>query len=285
MKPPQFSYHAPGSVDEALSLLAELEDAKPLAGGQSLIPLLNLRLARPAHLVDLARTGLGGIGANGVLRIGAMTRQRDVERDATVQDGWPLLPAALSYVGHPPIRNRGTIGGSIAHADPAAELPAVMMALDASFVARSVRGERVVPAREFFVSVFETALAPDELVVEIRVPRPAGRTGWSIQEVARRHGDFALVGGACTITLSADGTISGAALAFSGVGPTPHLADLGLDGERPSDAAFAAAAARATEGLRPPADLHGSSAYRQHLAKVVARRCLREATDRTGGSS
>jgi CO/xanthine dehydrogenase FAD-binding subunit len=281
MKPPPFDYHAPSSVDETLSLLHELEDAKVLAGGQSLIPLLSLRLARPAHLVDVNRVaGLSGISADGSLTLGAMTRQREVERAAVVRERWPLLAAALEHVGHPPIRNRGTVGGSCAHADPAAELPAVMLALGASFVARSgSRGERTIGATEFFVSLFETSLEPDELLMQIRVPAAPARTGWSFQEVARRHGDFALVGAAALVTMNEDGTVAAGKLAFSGVGLVPVRADVLAD-QRATPDAIKAAAEEATASLEPSADVHGSSAYRKHLAAVVARRALTEAAGR-----
>src|SRR5580693_7309943 len=223
MKLPPVEYEAPRTVSEAVELLAEhLDQASVLAGGQSLIPLLALRLARPAVLIDINGVdGLSGVSAtDGSVGIGAMTREYVAEESAVIADAVPLLAAALPLIGHEAIRSRGTIGGSLAHADPAAELPAVALALDAEFVVRSQSGERVIPAAEWFEGYLATARRPDEILVEVRFPAAAPGTGVSFQEVARRHGDFAIVGLAASLTL-ADGAVSDARLAFSGVADVP----------------------------------------------------------------
>ena len=287
MKLPPVDYEAPETVAEAVELLAEhLDEASVLAGGQSLIPLLALRLAHPAVLIDINGIAeLSGVSAaDGWVAIGAMTREYVAEESGTVADAVPLLAAALPLIGHEAIRSRGTIGGSLAHADPAAELPAVARALDAEFVVRSPPGERVIPAADWFEGYLTTSRRPDELLTEVRFPAAARGTGISFQEVARRHGDFAIVGLAVSLTVS-DGVISDARLAFSGVSGVPVRAagaeDL-LIGERPSAGLFDEAARRATEDLDPPADLHGSSDYRKKVAAALVRRGLRAAADNAG---
>src|SRR5256714_4344711 len=227
MKPPRFDYVSPRSIDEALGVLARHGDeAKVLAGGQSLVPLLSFRLVRPAYLVDLNDVGgLAGIRVDdGHLAIGAMTRQRAVETSPLVRQRCPLLAEAMPQIGHVQIRNRGTIGGSLAHADPASELPAVIAALDGELVLQSVRGQRVLTPEQFFMTYLTTAAAPDELLVEVRVPVTPPRTGSAFLEVSRRHGDFALVGVAATVTLDEAGVCTAAAIALTGVGPVPLLA-------------------------------------------------------------
>jgi len=284
MKLPPVEYEAPTTVAEAVGLLAEhLDEASVLAGGQSLIPLLAMRLARPAVLIDI--NGIdelyGMSAADGWMTVGAMTREYVAEESGTVGDAVPLLAAALPLIGHEAIRSRGTIGGSLAHADPAAELPAVARALDAEFVVRGPSGERVVPAAEWFEGYLTTSRRPDELLTEVRFPTAGPGTGTSFQEVARRHGDFVMVGLAASLTLS-QGTISDARLAFAGVSDVPVRAadaeDL-LIGETPSAELFEEAARRATGDLDPPADLHGSSDYRKKVAAALVRRSLREAAD------
>jgi len=207
MKPAPFAYHAPGSLEEAIALLSSLEDSKVLAGGQSLVPLLNFRLARPAHLVDINRIpGLDGIyERDGGVAVQALVRHADALRSDALRRLCPLVPEALQHVAHAVIRNRGTVVGSIAHADPAAELPAAFAALDATFHVRSKRGSRIIGWNEFFVSEFTTALAPDELVTAVEVPALGPRTGTGFVEFARRHGDFAVGGAAATVTLGRDG--------------------------------------------------------------------------------
>ena len=281
---PHFDYEAPKTVPEAVELLAEhLDEASVLAGGQSLIPLLAMRLAYPAVLIDINGIAeLSGVSAaNGWVTIGAMTREYVAEDSETVASTVPLLAAALPLIGHEAIRSRGTIGGSLAHAAPAAELPAGARALDAEFVVRGQSGERVVPAAEWFEGFLTTSRRPDELLTEVRFPAAERGTGISFQEVARRHGDFAIVGLAASLTLSG-GAISDARLAFSGVSDVPVRAvgaeDL-LVGEGPSPELFDEAARRATDDIDPPADLHGSSDYRRKVAGALARRGLRAAAD------
>jgi len=284
MKLPHVDYEAPKTVSEAVELLAEHQDeASVLAGGQSLIPLLALRLARPEVLIDINGVDeLSGVSvADGWVAIGAMTREYVAEESETVAEAVPLLAAALPLIGHEAIRSRGTVGGSLAHADPAAELPAVARALDAEFVVRGQSGERVVPAAEWFEGFLTTSRRPDELLVEVRFPAAGRGAGISFQEVARRHGDFAIVGLAASLTLS-EGAISDARLAFAGISDVPVRAvdaeDL-LVGEEPSAELFDEAARRATDDIDPPADLNGSSDYRRKVAAALVRRGLRAASD------
>ncbi len=284
MKLPYFEYEAPATVAEAVELLTKHQDeASVLAGGQSLIPLLALRLARPALLIDINGLGeLSGVTvADGRVAIGAMTREYAAEESETVAETVPLLAAALPLIGHEAIRSRGTIGGSLAHADPAAELPAVALALDAEFVVRSQSGDRVIPAEEWFEGYLTTARSADEILVEVRFPTAAQGTGVAFQEVARRHGDFAIAGIAASLTV-ADGTIKDARLAFAGVSDVPVRAAAAeelLVGERPSSSLFEEAARLATADLNPPADLHGSSGYRKQIAATLVRRGLQTAAD------
>lgn len=288
MKPAPFDYHRPDTLEEALAILARSGgDAKALAGGQSLVPAMNFRLARPAVLVDLNRiASLAYLteSPDGWLRIGAMTRQRAAERSPAVARGAPLLFEALPWIAHPQIRNRGTVGGSLAHADPAAELPAVMVALDARFVLTGPSGARTVPAREFYTGLLSTALAPDELLTEVQVPpRPPG-AGEAFVELARRHGDFALVGVAVRVVLDPSGTCASARIALLSVGDGPVLASRAmavltgsaLDQDRLDEAAGAAA----DSDIDPPGDIHASPAYRRRLARVLVRRALAQAAER-----
>ena len=284
MKLPEFEYAAPTTVAEAVGLLAEHQDeASVLAGGQSLIPLMALRLARPAVLIDINGVEeLSGVSVtDGQVTIGAMTREYVAEESETVAQAVPLLAAALPLIGHEAIRSRGTIGGSLAHADPAAELPAVALALDAEFVVRSRAGDRVVPAAEWFEGYLATSRRPDEILVEVRFPAAGPGTGAAFQEVARRHGDFAIVGVAASLTLT-DGAISDARLAFAGLADVPvRAADAEglLVGEEPSAELFEEAARRATGGIDPPGDLNGSPEYRKKVAAALVRRGLRAAVD------
>ncbi len=283
MKPASFEYYSPESLTEALQLLAQHRDAaRPLAGGQSLVPMMNFRLARPALLVDL--NNLRELSflkvEDGELRIGAMTRQRDLERSGVVAAGWPLLQEATRQIGHIHIRNRGTVGGSIAHAYPSAELPLAMIALDASFWLRSMQGERIVPANDFFVDVMTTVLEPSELLVEIRVPQVESRTGWGFQEVSRRHGDFALVAAASVISLRDDRSIDKVKLVFTGA--KPHLSNKTdpLIGQKPDPTLFSDIASTAAAELDTESDIHASSEYRREVSQVLARRVLQEAAAR-----
>ena len=285
MKPAVFDYHDPRHIDEALELLGTLGDAaKALAGGQSLVPLMNFRLARPAHLVDLNRVaGLADLRTeDGWLVIGAMARQHTVERSPLLRQ-WPLIGEALGQVGHLAIRCRGTIGGSLAHGDPAAELPAVMAALDARFEVRSRTRRRASGPGEFFVSQLTTSLQPDELLVEVRVPPLPPRTGWSFREISRRHGDFALVGVAALLTLDPAGAVERARLVFTGVGPVPTraaAAEAALVGQPPGALVLREAAELAARDLDPPSDLHASAEYRREVAQVLAREALVESASR-----
>lgn len=281
MKPPPFAYDAPRSVDEALDLLARHgADAKVLAGGQSLVPLLNFRLARPERLIDLNNIGaLSGVRRrDGHLHIGALTRQATLERSELVAEHWPLLHEALGFVAHAQIRNRGTVGGSIAHSDPAAELPVALAALDGWVVVRSrERGERTIPWRELFITHLTTSLEPDELLVEVVVPpQPAG-TRSAFTEYARRHGDFALGGAAVTITTGAGETCERAAIALLAAAPTPLRATEAeqlLAGRRIDDATAVEAAEAAVRDLHPTGDIHGGTAYRRRLIKAMVRRAI-----------
>ncbi len=289
MKPARFDYFTPATLDEALALLAKHgADAKPLAGGQSLIPAMNFRLARPAALVDLNRIAeLSYIRSErDGIAIGAMTRQRAVERSEEVAQAAPLLAEAMPSIAHPQIRNRGTVGGSIAHADPSAELPAVMLALEARFRARSSTGERSIPAAEFFKGLLETALQPGELLVEIAVPPLLPGSGTAFLELARRHGDYALVGVAAVVTLDARGRCTAARITFLSVGDGPVLAtEAGktVAGQTPSEELLRAAAdAAATRDVDPPSDIHASAAYRRQLVAVLTRRALERAFERAG---
>jgi len=288
MKPPKFAYHAPATVDEAIALLTRYgDDAKLLAGGQSLMPLLNFRLTRPAALIDLNRVeGLAGIReVDGQVRFGAMTRQRAIEFSAVVARRLPLLVEATKLVGHLPIRSRGTIGGSIAHADPAAEYPTVLAALDGEVVLRGPRGERVVKPADFFQTYLTTSLGRDEVLTEVRLPAMDGKAGWAFEEFSRRQGDFAIVGIAAVV--AGDGArCTMARLATAGAGPVPvrlRAAEQVLEAQGLGDAAIEAAAARAAETVEPDSDLHASAAYRKNLTRVLTERAVRRAVTRLGG--
>ncbi|GAB6876543.1 FAD binding domain-containing protein [Thermaerobacter litoralis] len=286
MKPPRFAYHDPRSVDEAVALLGRYGgDAKVLAGGQSLVPLLNFRLARPAALIDINRIpGLDGLQVAGDrLEVGALVRHRQVERSPAVRRHCPLLAEAVEWVGHPAIRQRGTLCGSLAHADPAAELPAVWVALDGTLRVRGPAGEREIPAGAFFLTYFTTTLAPEELVVGASLPVLPPGAGWAFVEVARRHGDFALAAVAATVALDADGRIAGARLGLAGVGPVPFRAtraEACLAGRLPGEEAWREAAALVEDEIEPESDLHASAAYRRQLAGVLVRRALEQAARR-----
>ena len=287
MKPPKFDYHAPTNVEEAIALLQRYDgDAKILAGGQSLVPLLNFRLSRPAALIDLNRIpSLAYIRSHdGEVRLGAMTRQRTVEFSPVVAERVPLLTEATRWVGHLPIRSRGTIGGSLAHADPSAEYPTVLAALEGSVVARGPKGERVVGAGDLFQSYLTTSLEADEILVEVRVPAMPAGAGYAFEELARRHGDFALVGIAAVVARSGD-RCTLARLATSGTGPVPirlRDAEQILERDGLGDAAIEAAARRASELVEPDSDIHASSDYRRHLTGVLTGRAIKRALTKSG---
>ena len=287
MKPPKFDYHAPASVDEALALLERYGgDAKILAGGQSLVPLLNFRLSRPAALIDLNRIpALAYIRSqDGEVRFGAMTRQRTIEFSPVVAERVPLLTEATRWVGHLPIRSRGTIGGSIAHADPSAEYPAVLSALEGSVVARGPKGERTVAAGDLFQSYLTTSLVAEEILVEVRLPAMPAGAGYAFEELARRHGDFALVGIAAVIARDGE-RCTMARLATSGTGPVPirlREAEQILEREGLGDTAIEAAGRRASELVEPDADIHASADYRRHLTGVLTTRAIKRALAKAG---
>jgi CO/xanthine dehydrogenase FAD-binding subunit len=290
VKPPVFEYHRPGTLNDALALLGAHPGAKPLAGGQSLIPAMNFRLAAPDALIDLnALPELSGIEetADGGLRIGAMTRHSAVELSAAVARRAPLLAEAMPFIAHRQIRNRGTIGGSLAHADPAAELPAVMVALEARLTLASIRGGRVVPAAEFFTGLFATALAEGELITAIEVPPPPPRTGTAFLELARRHGDYALVGVTVTVRLDHARVADSRIVLFSvGEGPVRAThAERTLAGTAGDEAALRAAADAVQDDVDPSSDIHASSAYRRQLASVLTRRALTTAMARAADSA
>jgi CO/xanthine dehydrogenase FAD-binding subunit len=282
VKPPPFEHHAPETLDEALDVLARTaEDAKVLAGGQSLIPLLNMRLAAPAHLVDINRlTSLDTLEVTreGV-RVGALARHARVERSGEVADAQPLLRAALRQVAHPVVRNRGTVVGSLAHADPAAELPAVLALLEGTVEAASAGGRRVIEAADFFAGPLESALRPGELATGAFFPALPARSGTAFAEVARRHGDYAMAGAAALVTLDDDQRVRLAKVAYLSVAATPLVLDLTavLDHRPPVTCDWAAAAAYARDRIDTDEDIHASADYRRHLAGVLTERVLRTA--------
>ncbi len=288
MKPPPFEYVAPRTLEEALDVLAERGfDAKILAGGQSLVPLLNFRLASPAVLVDVNRIpGLDGVREteDGGLAIGALVRQRRLERDLAVARRSPLAAETAPFIAHPQIRNRGTVGGSLAHADPAAELPAVALAAGATMLVRKKDGERRVGAKDFYLSLMTTDLAPEEMLVEVELPPMPPRTGWAFREFARRHGDYALAGVAVLVSLDEGGACREARLVFLSAGDVPmEASEAGalLAGQEITESSIAAAAAHAAEKeIEPTGDIHASEDYKRHLAAVLARRALRAAAER-----
>lgn len=285
MQPPAFDYHRPESLEEALSLLGELEDARPLAGGHSLLPMMKLRLAAPAALVDLGRIpDLAGIRREGEeLWIGATTAYADVEASEAVRVGCPVLAETVRRIGDRQVRNRGTVGGSVAHADPAADLPTTLVALDASLELRGPDGARSVPAREFFLGTFTTALAAGELVTALRVPVLPSGTGAAYLKHPHPASRYAVVGVAARIALE-EGTCRTVDLAVGGVTGAPVLAAAAaerLSGRRPEAEAVAEAAGRVGEALESPmGDLYASAEYRVHLAGVLARRALALAAER-----
>jgi CO/xanthine dehydrogenase FAD-binding subunit len=286
MKPASFEYHAPSTIDEALKLATRLgPEARFIAGGQSLVPMMNFRLVRPEHLIDLnGVVGLSYICADdGELRIGAMTRHREVETSAVIRERWPLISGCMPYVAHVQIRNRGTIGGSLSHADPAAELPAVMTALEAQFVIRSDSATRTVHAEDFFVGLMTTAMQPGELLIEVRIPPLPQGTGWAFDELSRRRGDFAIVGAAALVHCPGRRHIAWARLTFTGVGDRPVRAaktERFLKEQAPREDVVRAAAEQSVAEVTPGSDLHASAEYRREVAKVMARRTLVQAIER-----
>jgi carbon-monoxide dehydrogenase medium subunit len=287
VKPAPFDWHAPDTVAEALALKARHgEEARFLAGGQSLVPAMNFRVAQPAVLVDLNRVaGLDtiAVGADGSLVIGAMARNAAIERHAGAARTHPILAEALHEVAHPQVRNRGTLGGNLSHADPASEMPAVMLALDARFLVRSARGERQVAAADFFLGPLTTVLEPDEMLAEIHIPALPPRSGTAWLEIARRRGDYAMMGVAAVVTRDAAGLCIAARLACCSAGPTPMPAPraaASLVGTRLTDADLAAAADLLRQEVAPTGNVQASPAYQRHLAGVIAARALATARER-----
>jgi len=285
LKPAAFEYHAPTTVDEAVGLLAlHGDEAKVLAGGQSLVPMLALRLTRFEHLIDINRVGALSqtTKTNGSVRVGAVTRHRVAVENPEVALAVPLLSRATARIGHFQIRNRGTVGGAVAHGDPAAEQPAVALALDAVIEATSAGGTREIPASQFFAGTWTTALRPDELLTAVSFPVWKGRCGFAVEEVARRAGDFALAGVVCAVALSPDGHPERAALGLFGVGPVPIRASEAertwVAGSSPEEVA-----AVAMSEIDPTDDLHATGHYRRRVAGVLVRRALERAIKEASG--
>jgi carbon-monoxide dehydrogenase medium subunit/2-furoyl-CoA dehydrogenase FAD binding subunit len=283
MKPTSFEYLTPKTVKETIGLLEQYGDEiKVLAGGQSLVPMLNFRVARPKYLVDI--NGIRDLEyireEKGELVIGALTREWAVEKSTLVREKCPILPKAISFIGHLPIRTRGTIGGSLVHADPSAELPIMASVLDAKIKIVGPGGERTLKAEEFFLTYLTSALEAAEILVEVRIPVLPPRTGWSFLELSRRHGDFAIVAVASLITLGEKGICQKARIALGGVGPTPIRAGAAEDlltGKAITDALIAEAGIKAAEATEPESDYHASAEYRRDMARVYAVRSLKEA--------
>jgi len=287
MKSAPFEYHVPDSLEQALELKSQKgDDARPLAGGQSLVPAMNFRIVQPSILIDLNRlTELSFIREEGqTIRIGAMARERHLEFDASIAKHIPLLTEATPFIAHPQIRNRGTIGGSVVNADPAAELPVLMLALNARLKAKNVSGERWVDAPDFFAGMFTTVLEPDEILVEIKIPFMSPRTGWSFMEVAPRAGDYALMGVAALVTLDENGKCQQAKLVYLNAGDGPMDAKQAakiLQGEKLNDSLIESAAVLASEQeITPFGNMHASAEFQRHLANVLTKNALKQAMQR-----
>jgi len=287
MKPAPFRYVAARTLEQALELKAEHgEEARFLAGGQSLVPTLNFRLTQPAMLIDInPLAGAAGMQrtTRGSVRIGALTRFRELERDATTARDLPLVHQALPHIAHPQIRNRGTIGGNLAHADPASEMPAIVLALAGKLRAQSVRGERWIAAADFFAGALTTALAPDEMLMEVELPAAPPRSGACFMEMARRRGDFAILGVACTVRLTEDGRCGEARIALCSAGDRPVFAAAAsalLSGRRIGPAEIDAAADLVRRAIDPAGGIHASKDYQRHLAGVLTARALATANER-----
>lgn len=283
MMPSRFEYHRPASLEEALQLLAQYgDDAKVLAGGQSLIPVMKLRLANPGHIVDIGRLQMAEMAeTDGRLSIGALARHRDLERSDLVKLRYPVMAAAAPLISDPIVRHLGTIGGSLCHSDPAGDWGSVMLALEASVVLRSTRGERELSVSEFFVDTFTTALEPDEILTEVRVPQPSGSTGGTYLKLERRVGDFATVASAVHLSLS-NGKIGRAGIGLSAVGPRNLRAtdaETTLSGADPTAEAFAEAGRLASAASDPVSDVRGSAEYKRHVVDVYVRRGLARALE------
>lgn len=291
MLPGEFEYHRAGSVDEALQLIKQYgDDGKFIAGGHSLLPLMKLRLAEPKHLIDIGRiSGLSGISrANGAVSIGALTTHYMIETSDDLASAAQLMPEAAAMIGDVQVRNRGTVGGSVAHADPASDLPAVLVALGAEFVAQGPGGERTITAADFFEDLMTTTLGADELLTEIRFQSPHGKTGSAYEKLANKASHYSVVGAAAIVTLGNDGAVSDVSLAFSGVSAKPIKAtsvENALKGKNPTAENIAAAADHATNDIDfALSDIHASEEYRLAMTKVFARRALTKAVERAQGA-
>ncbi len=289
MIPAPFDYHAPKTLSEAVALLGRYRDeAKVLSGGQSLLPLLKIRLGQASHLVDIGKIpGLEYIKEEGgYLKIGGRTRESVLERSDLIRSSYPILADTTAVIADPLVRNLATVGGNLAHGDPANDHPATMLALGALIVATGPKGERAIPAGEFFTGLFTTALTPDEILTEIRIPIPPPKSGGAYVKLERKVGDFATAAAAAQITLGKDGTVERAGIALTNAGPTPVKAtdaEAYLKGKKPDDAAIAEAARRASQAASPTADRRGSVEYKREMARVLAARALRKAAQRAGG--
>jgi len=287
MKPAPFEYHVPDSIEQALDLMSQhADEAKILAGGQSLVSAMNFRVIQPSVVIDLNRVAeLSYIRAErDVIRVGSMARERHLEFDSSIAKYTPLLTEAMPHIAHPQIRNRGTIGGSIVHADPAAELPVLMQALSARLKAKNISGERWIDAQDFFAGMFTTMLAPDEILVEIELPFMPARTGWSFMEVAPRAGDYALMGVAALMTLEKNGKCKKAKLVYLNAGDGPVDAKVAaelLEGEKINDKLIESAAAMASgKEINPFGNVHTSPDFQRHLANVLTKKALKQAMQR-----
>ncbi len=284
--PAAFDYHPATSVDEAIALLQQYGDeAKLLAGGHSLLPTMKLRLAQPGHLIDLGRiSGLSYIREDGgVVAVGAMTRYVDIERSEVLKKHFALLPEGVAQIGDAQVRNRGTIGGSIAHSDPAADTPGIVLALKADIVAKGPNGVRTIKADDFFMDLFQTALQPDEVITEIRFPKPPVHTGSAYMKLANKASHYAVVGCAAVVTLDGNGTCTSASVVITGASVKPTRAsavEAGLVGKKLDEATIANAASHAADGLELVSDIHGSQEYRAQMATVLARRVVARAAER-----
>ncbi len=288
MIPPEFDYHAPASLDEALELLGSLDDPKVLSGGQSLLPMLKLRLASPANIIDIGRIpGLDGISEeDGVLRIGALVTETELERAPEVAARYPILLDTARVIADPLVRNRATVCGNIAHGDPANDHPATMLALGAEVVATGPDGERTIAIDDFFQGFFMTALSPGEILTELRIPAPPARSGGAYLKLERKVGDYAVAGTAVQLALDADGTVAGAGIGLTNLGIAPIRAsgaEEALTGRVPDAGAVADAAAAAVDAADPIADRRGSVEYKRNMARVLTGRAIGQALERAGG--